>query len=67
MLPNHVCDMIEIFYSSGLSYYRGISLMRDIPFPRNVCEPAVQPLLTGDHDSLQEDKQSDVNIDRQRA
>ncbi|ECA5233844.1 LuxR family transcriptional regulator [Salmonella enterica subsp. enterica serovar Enteritidis] len=58
MLPNHVCDMIEIFIRRGHRIIAGISLMRDIPFS---CEErlraqAVQPLLgLAIHDSLQED------------
>lgn len=40
MLPNHVCDMIEIFIRRGHRIIAGISLMRDIPFPaKSVCEP----------------------------
>lgn len=39
MLPNHVCDMIEIFIRRGHRIIAGISLMRDIPFPaKSVCE-----------------------------
>lgn len=58
MLPNHVCDMIEIFIRRGPSYYAGISLMRDIPFSseERLRAQAVQPLLgLAIHDSLQED------------
>ncbi|EDV0349630.1 helix-turn-helix transcriptional regulator [Salmonella enterica subsp. enterica] len=58
MLPNHVCDMIEIFIRRGHRIIAGISLMRDIPFSseeRLRAQP-VQPLLgLAIHDSLQED------------
>ncbi|EAC0927689.1 LuxR family transcriptional regulator [Salmonella enterica subsp. enterica] len=58
MLPNHVCDMIEIFIRRGHRIIAGISLMRDIPFSREerLRAQAVQPLLgLAIHDSLQED------------
>lgn len=58
MLPNHVCDMIEIFIRRGHRIIAGISLMRDIPFSSEEClrAQAVQPLLgLAIHDSLQED------------
>lgn len=57
MLPNHVCDMIEIFIRRGHRIIAGISLMRDIPFQRRAfASQAVQPLLgLAIHDSLQED------------
>ncbi|ECM8124987.1 helix-turn-helix transcriptional regulator [Salmonella enterica] len=58
MLPNHVCDMIEIFISRGHRIIAGISLMRDIPFSseERLRAQAVQPLLgLAIHDSLQED------------
>lgn len=58
MLPNHVCDMIEIFIRRGHRIIAGISLMRDIPFSSEVRlrAQAVQPLLgLAIHDSLQED------------
>ncbi|ECS1307695.1 helix-turn-helix transcriptional regulator [Salmonella enterica] len=58
MLPNHVCDMIEIFIRRGHSIIAGISLMRDIPFSseERLRAQAVQPLLgLAIHDSLQED------------
>ncbi|EAQ9871187.1 LuxR family transcriptional regulator [Salmonella enterica] len=59
MLPNHVCDMIEIFIRRGHRIIAGISLMRDIPFSseERLRAQAVQPLLgLAIHDSLQEDK-----------
>ncbi|ELU1571692.1 LuxR family transcriptional regulator [Salmonella enterica] len=58
MLPNHVCDMIEIFIRRGHRIIAGISLMRDIPFSseERLRAHAVQPLLgLAIHDSLQED------------
>ncbi|ECZ3520501.1 LuxR family transcriptional regulator [Salmonella enterica subsp. enterica serovar Poona] len=58
MLPNHVCDMIEIFIRRGHRIIAGISLMRDIPFSseEHLRAQAVQPLLgLAIHDSLQED------------
>ncbi|HAT0072055.1 TPA: helix-turn-helix transcriptional regulator [Salmonella enterica subsp. enterica serovar Saintpaul] len=58
MLPNHVCDMIEIFIRRGHRIIAGISLMRDIPFSseERLRAQAVQPLLgLATHDSLQED------------
>ncbi|EAB9604267.1 LuxR family transcriptional regulator [Salmonella enterica subsp. enterica] len=58
MLPNHVCDMIEIFIRRGHRIISGISLMRDIPFSseERLRAQAVQPLLgLAIHDSLQED------------
>ncbi|EJQ0061643.1 helix-turn-helix transcriptional regulator [Salmonella enterica subsp. enterica] len=58
MLPNHVCDMIEIFIRRGHRIIAGISLMRDIPFSseERLRAQAVQPLLgLTIHDSLQED------------
>lgn len=58
MLPNHVCDMIEIFIRRGHRIIAGISLMRDIPFSNEerLRAQAVQPLLgLAIHDSLQED------------
>ncbi|EBA4572562.1 LuxR family transcriptional regulator [Salmonella enterica] len=58
MLPNHVCDMIEIFIRRGYRIIAGISLMRDIPFSseERLRAQAVQPLLgLAIHDSLQED------------
>ncbi|EDU6052474.1 LuxR family transcriptional regulator [Salmonella enterica subsp. enterica serovar Hartford] len=58
MLPNHVCDMIEIFIRRGHRIIVGISLMRDIPFSseERLRAQAVQPLLgLAIHDSLQED------------
>lgn len=58
MLPNHVCDMIEIFIRRGHRIIAGISLMRDIPFSseERLRAQAVQPLLgLVIHDSLQED------------
>ncbi|EEM8567662.1 LuxR family transcriptional regulator [Salmonella enterica subsp. enterica serovar Derby] len=58
MLPNHVCDMIEIFIRRGHRIIAGISLMRDIPFSSEgrLRAQAVQPLLgLAIHDSLQED------------
>ncbi|EAW0636442.1 LuxR family transcriptional regulator [Salmonella enterica] len=58
MLPNHVCDMIEIFIRRGHRIIAGISLMRDIPFSSDerLRAQAVQPLLgLAIHDSLQED------------
>ncbi|EIN8529822.1 LuxR family transcriptional regulator [Salmonella enterica] len=58
MLPNHVCDMIEIFIRRGHRIIAGISLMRDIPFSseESLRAQAVQPLLgLAIHDSLQED------------
>lgn len=58
MLPNHVCDMIEIFIRRGHRIIAGISLMRDIPFSNeeSLRAQAVQPLLgLAIHDSLQED------------
>ncbi|ARO92976.1 LysR-family transcriptional regulator [Salmonella enterica subsp. enterica serovar Virchow str. SVQ1] len=58
MLPNHVCDMIEIFIRRGHRIIAGISLMRDIPFSseERLRAQAVQPLLgLSIHDSLQED------------
>ncbi|EDV2567602.1 TPA: response regulator transcription factor [Salmonella enterica] len=58
MLPNHVCDMIEIFIRRGHRITAGISLMRDIPFSseERLRAQAVQPLLgLAIHDSLQED------------
>ncbi|EAZ8020328.1 LuxR family transcriptional regulator [Salmonella enterica] len=58
MLPNHVCDMIEIFIRRGHRIIAGISLMRDIPFSseERLRAQAVQPLLgLAIHDSLQED------------
>ncbi|EMC7648502.1 LuxR family transcriptional regulator [Salmonella enterica] len=58
MLPNHVCDMIEIFIRRGHRIIAGISLMRDIPFSseERLRDQAVQPLLgLAIHDSLQED------------
>ncbi|ECH4153429.1 LuxR family transcriptional regulator [Salmonella enterica] len=58
MLPNHVCDMIEIFIRRGHRIIAGISLMRDIPFSseERLRALAVQPLLgLAIHDSLQED------------
>lgn len=58
MLPNHVCDMIEIFIRLGHRIIAGISLMRDIPFSseERLRAQAVQPLLgLAIHDSLQED------------
>ncbi|EJN1959179.1 LuxR family transcriptional regulator [Salmonella enterica] len=58
MLPNHVCDMIEIFIRRGHRIIAGISLMRDIPFSseERLRAQAVQPLLGLEiHDSLQED------------
>ncbi|AAX66970.1 putative response regulators consisting of a CheY-like receiver domain and a HTH DNA-binding domain [Salmonella enterica subsp. enterica serovar Choleraesuis str. SC-B67] len=58
MLPNHVCDMIEIFIRRGHHIIAGISLMRDIPFSseERLRAQAVQPLLgLAIHDSLQED------------
>ncbi|EEF3435871.1 LuxR family transcriptional regulator [Salmonella enterica subsp. enterica serovar Kalamu] len=57
-LPNHVCDMIEIFIRRGHRIIAGISLMRDIPFSseERLRAQAVQPLLgLAIHDSLQED------------
>lgn len=47
MLPNHVCDMIEIFIRRGHRIIAGISLMRDIPFSseERLRAQAVQPLL----------------------
>ncbi|ECJ8653974.1 LuxR family transcriptional regulator [Salmonella enterica subsp. enterica] len=57
MLPNHVCDMIEIFIRRGHRIIAGISLMRDIPFSseERLRAQAVQPLLgLAIHDSLQE-------------
>lgn len=58
MLPNHVCDMIEIFIRRGHRIIAGISLMRDIPFSseERLRAQAVQPLLgLAIHDSLQRD------------
>ncbi|EJD9781864.1 helix-turn-helix transcriptional regulator [Salmonella enterica] len=58
MLPNHVCDMIEIFIRRGHRIIAGISLMRDIHFSseERLRAQAVQPLLgLAIHDSLQED------------
>lgn len=58
MLPNHVCDMIEIFIRRGHRIIAGISLMRDIPFSseERLRACAVQPLLgLAIHDFLQED------------
>ncbi len=58
MLPNHVCDMIEIFIRRGHRIIAGISLMRDMPFSseERLRAQAVQPLLgLAIHDSLQED------------
>ncbi|ENY0581463.1 response regulator transcription factor [Salmonella enterica] len=58
MLPNHVCDMIEIFIRRGHRIIAGISLMRDIPFSseERLRAQSVQPLLgLAIHDSLQED------------
>ncbi|EBX2706522.1 LuxR family transcriptional regulator [Salmonella enterica subsp. enterica serovar Bredeney] len=58
MLPNHVCDMIEIFIRRDHRIIAGISLMRDIPFSseERLRAQAVQPLLgLAIHDSLQED------------
>ncbi|PUM42593.1 LuxR C-terminal-related transcriptional regulator [Salmonella enterica] len=58
MLPNHVCNMIEIFIRRGHRIIAGISLMRDIPFSseERLRAQAVQPLLgLAIHDSLQED------------
>ncbi|EAA2221060.1 TPA: helix-turn-helix transcriptional regulator [Salmonella enterica subsp. enterica serovar Neukoelln] len=58
MLPNHVCDMIEIFIRRGHRIIAGISLMRDVPFSseERLRAQAVQPLLgLAIHDSLQED------------
>lgn len=58
MLPNHVCDMIEIFIRRGHRIIAGISLMRDIPFSseESLRAQAVQPLLgLAINDSLQED------------
>ncbi|HGB4612627.1 TPA: LuxR C-terminal-related transcriptional regulator [Salmonella enterica subsp. enterica serovar Birkenhead] len=58
MLPNHVCDMIEIFIRRGHRIIAGISSMRDIPFSseERLRAQAVQPLLgLAIHDSLQED------------
>ncbi|EMA3672071.1 LuxR family transcriptional regulator [Salmonella enterica] len=58
MLPNHVCDMIEIFIRRGHRIIAGISLMRDIPFSseERLRAQAVQPLMgLAIHDSLQED------------
>lgn len=58
MLPNHVCDMIEIFIRRGHRIIAGISLMRDIPFSseERLRAQAVQPLLgLAIHESLQED------------
>ncbi|EDV1551770.1 helix-turn-helix transcriptional regulator [Salmonella enterica subsp. enterica serovar Reading] len=58
MLPNHVCDMIEIFIRRGHRIIAGISLMRDISFSseERLRAQAVQPLLgLAIHDSLQED------------
>ncbi|EAR1509079.1 LuxR family transcriptional regulator [Salmonella enterica] len=58
MLPNHVCDMIEIFIRRGHRIIAGISLMRNIPFSseERLRAQAVQPLLgLAIHDSLQED------------
>ncbi|ECZ1101839.1 LuxR family transcriptional regulator [Salmonella enterica] len=58
MLPNHVCDMIEIFIRRGHRIIAGISLMSDIPFSseERLRAQAVQPLLgLAIHDSLQED------------
>lgn len=58
MLPNHVCDMIEIFIRRGHRIIADISLMRDIPFSseERLRAQAVQPLLgLAIHDSLQED------------
>ncbi|ELQ3856110.1 LuxR family transcriptional regulator [Salmonella enterica] len=58
MLPNHVCDMIEIFIRRGHRIIAGISLMRDIPFSseERLRAQAVQQLLgLAIHDSLQED------------
>ncbi|EAY3977147.1 LuxR family transcriptional regulator [Salmonella enterica] len=58
MLPNHVCDMIEIFIRRGHRIIAGISLMRDIPFSseERLRAQAIQPLLgLAIHDSLQED------------
>ncbi|HAK1705691.1 TPA: LuxR family transcriptional regulator [Salmonella enterica] len=58
MLPNHVCDMIEVFIRRGHRIIAGISLMRDIPFSseERLRAQAVQPLLgLAIHDSLQED------------
>ncbi|EBL6203161.1 LuxR family transcriptional regulator [Salmonella enterica subsp. enterica serovar Montevideo] len=58
MLPNHVCDMIEIFIRRSHRIIAGISLMRDIPFSseERLRAQAVQPLLgLAIHDSLQED------------
>ncbi|EAW1423206.1 LuxR family transcriptional regulator [Salmonella enterica subsp. enterica serovar Roodepoort] len=58
MLPNHVCDMIEIFIRRGHRIIAGISLMRDIPFSseERLRAQAVQPLLgLAIHDSLQEE------------
>ncbi|EDQ7402714.1 LuxR family transcriptional regulator [Salmonella enterica subsp. enterica serovar Cerro] len=58
MLPNHVCDMIEIFIRRGHRIIAGISLMRDIPFSseERLRAQAVQPFLgLAIHDSLQED------------
>ncbi|EBS5765176.1 LuxR family transcriptional regulator [Salmonella enterica subsp. enterica serovar Enteritidis] len=58
MLPNHVCDMIEIFIRRGHRIIAGISLMRDIPFSseERLRAQAVQPLLgLAIHDSLRED------------
>ncbi|EAA2976885.1 LuxR family transcriptional regulator [Salmonella enterica] len=60
MLPNHVCDMIEIFIRRGHRIIAGISLMRDIPFSseERLRAQAVQPLLgLAIHDSLQEDNE----------
>ncbi|HBC0328823.1 TPA: helix-turn-helix transcriptional regulator [Salmonella enterica subsp. enterica serovar Napoli] len=57
MLPNHVCDMIEIFIRRGHRIIAGISLMRDISFSseERLRAQAVQPLLgLAIHDSLQE-------------
>lgn len=56
MLPNHVCDMIEIFIRRGHRIIAGISLMRDIPFSseERLRAQAVQPLLgLAIHDPLQ--------------
>ncbi|EAS3205920.1 LuxR family transcriptional regulator [Salmonella enterica] len=60
MLPNHVCDMIEIFIRRGHRIIAGISLMRDIPFSseERLRAQAVQPLLgLAIHDSLQEENE----------
>ncbi|ECJ5872316.1 LuxR family transcriptional regulator [Salmonella enterica subsp. salamae] len=60
MLPNHVCDMIEIFIRRGHRIIAGISLMRDIPFSseERLRAQAVQPLLgLAIHDSLQRDNE----------